>query len=57
MVPHIAFSSGRRLKDGTKPVRRPVVNKGRVVGRNEYCPCGSGKKYKNCCWAKDQAKQ
>ena len=43
--------------DGTKPVRRPVVNKGRVVGRNEYCPCGSGKKYKNCCWAKDQAKQ
>jgi peptide deformylase len=20
------------------------------VGRNEKCPCGSGKKYKNCCW-------
>ena len=19
------------------------------VGRNEPCPCGSGKKYKNCC--------
>lgn len=19
------------------------------VGRNELCPCGSGKKYKNCC--------
>ena len=19
------------------------------VGRNEYCPCGSGKKYKHCC--------
>ena len=19
------------------------------IGRNEYCPCGSGKKYKNCC--------
>ena len=42
--------------DGSKPVRRPVVTKGRVIGRNEYCPCGSGKKYKNCCWAKDQAK-
>ncbi len=40
---------------GPKPVRRPVVTKGRTVGRNEYCPCGSGKKYKNCCWAKDQA--
>lgn len=20
------------------------------VGRNEPCPCGSGKKYKRCCW-------
>jgi preprotein translocase subunit SecA len=20
-----------------------------VVGRNDPCPCGSGKKYKNCC--------
>ena len=43
--------------DGSQPKRKPVVTKGRVVGRNEYCPCGSGKKYKNCCWAKDQAKQ
>ncbi len=24
----------------------------KVVGRNENCPCGSGKKYKNCCGAK-----
>ena len=23
------------------------------VGRNEPCPCGSGKKYKKCCWLKD----
>lgn len=23
------------------------------VGRNDPCPCGSGKKYKNCCWRKD----
>jgi len=23
--------------------------KGRKVGRNEKCPCGSGKKYKKCC--------
>ena len=22
------------------------------IGRNEPCPCGSGKKYKNCCLAK-----
>jgi hypothetical protein len=25
-------------------------------GRNDPCPCGSGKKYKKCCWAKDEAK-
>ena len=24
-----------------------------AVGRNEKCPCGSGKKYKNCCLQKD----
>jgi hypothetical protein len=23
-------------------------------GRNEPCPCGSGKKYKHCCLAKDE---
>ena len=23
--------------------------KGKVVGRNDLCPCGSGLKYKNCC--------
>ncbi|MBT3966838.1 MAG: preprotein translocase subunit SecA, partial [Gammaproteobacteria bacterium] len=27
----------------------PFVRDGRKVGRNEPCPCGSGKKYKQCC--------
>ena len=30
-------------------VNRTVVNSGPKVGRNDPCPCGSGKKYKNCC--------
>ena len=30
------------------PKSRQVVNK-ETVGRNDPCPCGSGKKYKNCC--------
>ena len=30
----------------TKP--RPVV-KDHKIGRNDPCPCGSGKKYKKCC--------
>ena len=25
-----------------------------VLERNDPCHCGSGKKYKNCCWQKDQ---
>jgi uncharacterized protein len=27
----------------------PVVNPHRDVGRNDPCPCGSGKKHKKCC--------
>ena len=27
----------------------PIRNLGQKVGRNDPCPCGSGKKYKNCC--------
>jgi predicted aspartyl protease len=30
----------------------PHVNETKKVGRNEPCPCGSGKKYKNCCYGK-----
>src|ERR1700752_2415417 len=26
-----------------------------VAGRNDPCPCGSGKKYKKCCLTRDQA--
>ena len=26
----------------------PIRNREDVVGRNDPCPCGSGKKYKNC---------
>lgn len=27
------------------------------VGRNDDCPCGSGKKYKNCCLVKSKSKR
>ncbi|MGE4273048.1 MAG: preprotein translocase subunit SecA [Desulfitobacterium sp.] len=30
---------------------RPVHNEGPQIGRNDPCPCGSGKKYKKCCGA------
>ena len=40
--------------DGGKKISTPeysqtVVNEGPKVGRNDKCPCGSGKKYKQCC--------
>jgi len=35
---------------GDYTVRRPVPK----IGRNAPCPCGSGKKYKKCCYEKDQ---
>ncbi|RRH36827.1 SEC-C metal-binding domain-containing protein, partial [Clostridioides difficile] len=34
--------------DGTLPTSK-TVKKDEKVGRNDLCPCGSGKKYKNCC--------
>ncbi|MBQ0097606.1 MAG: preprotein translocase subunit SecA [Oscillospiraceae bacterium] len=34
--------------DGTVSTNRTVVKK-KKVGRNDPCPCGSGKKYKKCC--------
>lgn len=32
-----------------EPGRGMVQRVGRRVGRNEPCPCGSGRKYKHCC--------
>ncbi|MEM8946839.1 MAG: preprotein translocase subunit SecA [Planctomycetota bacterium] len=33
----------------TQTKMEPIRNRGEKVGRNQPCPCGSGKKYKNCC--------
>lgn len=35
--------------DGRAPVYEQVVREGAKIGRNDPCPCGSGKKYKKCC--------
>ena len=32
--------------------KKPVRYTGKKPGRNDPCPCGSGKKYKKCCWPK-----
>lgn len=35
--------------DENPTTKKPVVRKEKKIGRNDPCPCGSGKKYKNCC--------
>ena len=36
---------------GGTPKRTVILKKDEKVGRNDLCPCGSGKKYKKCCGA------
>jgi len=36
-----------------QPVQKTVIREGKKVGRNDPCPCGSGRKYKKCCLAKE----
>jgi len=33
------------------PETKTVKHEGSKTGRNDPCPCGSGKKYKKCCGA------
>ncbi len=43
---NIQYQTGAAQAEPPKPVRA-----GAKVGRNDPCPCGSGKKYKKCCGA------
>lgn len=38
----------REMYTGGAETKQPVKNKNKI-GRNDLCPCGSGKKYKKCC--------
>lgn len=35
-------------EDGKEKAKKQPIVKGEKIGRNDSCPCGSGKKYKNC---------
>ena len=39
---------GRDYYEPSGPVKQEPVKVGPKIGRNDPCPCGSGKKYKNC---------
>ncbi|WP_111412402.1 preprotein translocase subunit SecA [Billgrantia lactosivorans] len=49
-APELA-GGGEQAEAATAPAAdsRPVRREGPKVGRNDPCPCGSGKKYKQCC--------
>ncbi|PWA12617.1 preprotein translocase subunit SecA [Pueribacillus theae] len=44
----VAEGTAVNPKEESKPKKKQPVRKGKTVGRNDPCPCGSGKKYKNC---------
>ena len=50
--PLTAGFEGGEKKAARVTIRKPAAEK---VGRNDPCPCGSGKKYKNCCGAPGKA--
>ena len=46
-VAHVTVTRG--ADTAAKEAPRNPVKAGKKIGRNDPCPCGSGKKYKNCC--------
>lgn len=39
----------KNIKEGASDKQQTIKRQAPKVGRNDPCPCGSGKKYKNCC--------
>lgn len=46
---HFKKVNGEWLYDQGNLIPTTIKREGRKIGRNEKCPCGSGKKYKQCC--------
>jgi len=47
-----AFEGSTNSNAAAQPLK-PIRNFGPQVGRNDPCPCGSGKKFKKCCGANE----
>ena len=50
LADHLPEHRPHAIVGGNYTVRRPIPK----LGRNDPCHCGSGKKYKKCCYSKDQ---
>ena len=44
-----AVRTGREAHHAPRQATKPFVHRAEKVGRNDPCPCGSGKKFKKCC--------
>ena len=49
----VTLSRGEEPEEAQEKKEKPVTRHGDKVGRNDPCPCGSGKKFKKCCGMKD----
>lgn len=44
--------------DSAEPQKKKPITRSRPrIGRNDKCHCGSGKKYKSCCWNRDRQRK
>ena len=48
----VRMSRESHAPEAPQQAPKETIKKDYKVGRNEKCPCGSGKKYKDCCGAK-----
>jgi len=46
---HVGITKSVTASEAKRPREKQAVVAGKKVGRNDPCPCGSGKKYKHCC--------
>ena len=53
---HFEEILGKKREEIPGSAPREIIKKDKV-GRNDPCPCGSGKKYKKCCLNKDEARR
>jgi preprotein translocase subunit SecA len=47
-----SMSENSKEEDVELPPKQVTIQNAQVIGRNDPCPCGSGKKYKKCCYPK-----
>lgn len=53
----VNFGDFKRKQKNSSGTDNNTVEKNKKVGRNDPCPCGSGKKYKKCCLSQDENKK